>query len=93
MFAAVFLPGVISLKFPETPTVKAASLFFVSRYELIVFPALAPPVQYSSLQAELLPRWKDVPLLAEVLQADGKLLTETVLQVILTSTNRDTRRG
>ncbi|TNM97983.1 hypothetical protein fugu_014229 [Takifugu bimaculatus] len=57
---ALFHSGVISLKFPETPTVKAASLFF----------------------AELLPRWKDVPLLAEVLQADGKLLTETVLQAV-----------
>lgn len=34
-----------------------------------------------SLQVELLPRWKDVALLAEVLEAEGKLLTETVLQV------------
>lgn len=27
---SVFFPGILSLKFPETPTVKAASLFFVS---------------------------------------------------------------
>uniref|UniRef100_H3CQZ3 Importin-13 n=1 Tax=Tetraodon nigroviridis TaxID=99883 RepID=H3CQZ3_TETNG len=57
---ALFHSGIVSLKFPETPAVKAASVFFT----------------------ELLPRWKDVPLLAEALQADGKLLTETVLQAV-----------
>ncbi|XP_028986913.1 importin-13-like [Betta splendens] len=57
---ALFYCGVLSLKCPETPTVKAASLFFT----------------------ELLPRCKDVSPLAEVLQRDGKLLTETVLQAV-----------
>lgn len=33
------------------------------------------------LQTELLPRCKDTPSLAEVLRTDGRLLTETVLQV------------
>uniref|UniRef100_A0A4W6BQ81 Importin 13a n=1 Tax=Lates calcarifer TaxID=8187 RepID=A0A4W6BQ81_LATCA len=56
---ALFYCGILSLKFPETPTVKAASLFFT----------------------ELLPRCKDMPSLGEVLQGDGKLLTETILQV------------
>uniref|UniRef100_A0A665V5W2 Importin-13 n=1 Tax=Echeneis naucrates TaxID=173247 RepID=A0A665V5W2_ECHNA len=56
----LFCPGILSLKFPETPTVKAASLFFT----------------------ELLPRSKDVPSLGEVLQNDGKLLTETILQAV-----------
>lgn len=32
-------------------------------------------------QTELLPRCKDMPSLAEVLHTDGKLLTETILQV------------
>nr|XP_019966808.1 PREDICTED: importin-13-like [Paralichthys olivaceus] len=57
---AVFYCGILSLKFPETPTVKAASLFFT----------------------ELLPRCKDMPCLSEVLQRDGKLLTETILQAV-----------
>uniref|UniRef100_A0A7N6AF34 Importin N-terminal domain-containing protein n=1 Tax=Anabas testudineus TaxID=64144 RepID=A0A7N6AF34_ANATE len=57
---ALFYCGVLSLKFPETPTVKAASLFFT----------------------ELLPRCKDMPSLGEVLQRDGKLLTETILQAV-----------
>ncbi|KAG7227279.1 hypothetical protein INR49_000283 [Caranx melampygus] len=57
---ALFYCGILSLKFPETPTVKAASLFFT----------------------ELLPRCKDMPSLGEVLQSDGKLLTETVLQAV-----------
>uniref|UniRef100_A0A8C4GTV2 Importin-13 n=1 Tax=Dicentrarchus labrax TaxID=13489 RepID=A0A8C4GTV2_DICLA len=52
--------GILSLKFPETPTVKAAGLFFT----------------------ELLPRCKDVPSLGDVLQRDGKLLTETILQAV-----------
>lgn len=29
-FIGFFFSGILSLKFPETPTVKAASLFFVS---------------------------------------------------------------
>ncbi|XP_034558686.1 importin-13-like isoform X2 [Notolabrus celidotus] len=57
---ALFYCGILSLKFPETPTVKAASLFFT----------------------ELLPRCKDVPSLGEVLQRDGKLLTETILYAV-----------
>ncbi|XP_070701930.1 importin-13-like [Pempheris klunzingeri] len=57
---ALFYCGILSLKFPETPTVKAASLFFT----------------------ELLPRCKDVPSLGEVLQRDGKLLTEAVLEAV-----------
>ncbi|KAM6989732.1 importin-13-like [Tautogolabrus adspersus] len=57
---ALFYCGILSLKFPETPTVKAASLFFT----------------------ELLPRCKDVPSLGEVLQRDGKLLTETILHAV-----------
>uniref|UniRef100_A0A8C4FED6 Importin-13 n=1 Tax=Dicentrarchus labrax TaxID=13489 RepID=A0A8C4FED6_DICLA len=57
----IFQQGrILSLKFPETPTVKAAGLFFT----------------------ELLPRCKDVPSLGDVLQRDGKLLTETILQCI-----------
>lgn len=57
---ALFYCGIMSLKFPETPTVKAASQFFV----------------------DLLPRCKDIPSLQEVLQTDGKLLTETILQAV-----------
>ncbi|XP_054480032.1 importin-13-like [Anoplopoma fimbria] len=56
----LFYCGILSLKFPETPTVKAATLFFT----------------------ELLPRCKDMPSLSEVLQRDGKLLTETILQAV-----------
>ncbi|KAF3699053.1 Importin-13 [Channa argus] len=56
----LFYCGILSLKFPETPTVKAASLFFT----------------------ELLPRCKDMSSLGEVLQSDGKLLTETILQAV-----------
>ncbi|XP_062285435.1 importin-13-like [Scomber scombrus] len=57
---ALFYCGILSLKFPETPTVKATSHFFT----------------------ELLPRCKDMPSLGEVLQRDGKLLTETILQAV-----------
>ncbi|KAE8291234.1 Importin-13 [Larimichthys crocea] len=57
---ALFYCGILSLKFPETPTVKAGSLFFT----------------------ELLPRCKDMPPLGDVLQRDGKLLTETILQAV-----------
>ncbi|KAM9349553.1 importin-13-like [Symphorus nematophorus] len=57
---ALFYCGILSLKFPETPTVKAASLFFT----------------------ELLPRCKDMPSLGDVLQRDGKLLTETILHAV-----------
>ncbi|KAM6920730.1 importin-13-like isoform 2-T2 [Lycodopsis pacificus] len=56
----LFYCGILTLKFPETLTVKAATLFFT----------------------ELLPRCKDMPSLGEVLQRDGKLLTETILQAI-----------
>ncbi|MED6277607.1 Importin-13, partial [Characodon lateralis] len=55
---ALFYSGILSIKFPETPTVKAACLFFT----------------------EFLSRCKDMPSLCDVLQRDGKLLTETVLQ-------------
>ncbi|XP_042353255.1 importin-13-like [Plectropomus leopardus] len=57
---ALFYCGILSLKFPETPTVKAATLFFT----------------------EMLPRCKDMPLFGEVLQRDGKLLTEAILQAV-----------
>ncbi|XP_033994079.1 importin-13-like [Trematomus bernacchii] len=56
----LFYCGILTLKFPETPTVKAAAQFFT----------------------ELLPRCKDMPSLGEVLQRDGKLLTETILQAV-----------
>ncbi|XP_069020785.1 importin-13-like [Embiotoca jacksoni] len=57
---ALFYCGILSIKFPETPTVKAASLFFT----------------------EFLSRCKDMPSLSDVLQRDGKLLTETILQAV-----------
>ncbi|XP_061587466.1 importin-13-like [Cololabis saira] len=57
---ALFYCGILSIKFPETPTVKAACLFFT----------------------EFLSRCKDTPALSDVLQTDGKLLTETVLQAV-----------
>ncbi|CAG5897042.1 unnamed protein product [Menidia menidia] len=57
---ALFYCGILSIKFPETSTVKAACLFFT---------------EFSS-------RSKDVPLLSDVLQKDGKLLSETLLQAI-----------
>uniref|UniRef100_A0A3Q1H1Q6 Importin-13 n=1 Tax=Acanthochromis polyacanthus TaxID=80966 RepID=A0A3Q1H1Q6_9TELE len=57
---ALFYCGILSVKFPETPTVKAASTFFT----------------------EFLSRCKDMPSLGDVLQRDGKLLTETILQAV-----------
>ncbi|XP_014851038.1 PREDICTED: importin-13-like isoform X1 [Poecilia mexicana] len=57
---ALFYSGILSIKFPETPTVKAACLFFT----------------------EFLSRCKDMPALNDVLQTDGKILTETVLQAV-----------
>lgn len=56
----LFYCGILSVKFPETPTVKAACVFF----------------------AEFLSRCKDMPTLREVLQDDGRLLTETLLQAV-----------
>uniref|UniRef100_A0A8C7GK95 Importin-13 n=1 Tax=Oncorhynchus kisutch TaxID=8019 RepID=A0A8C7GK95_ONCKI len=52
--------GVLSLKFPEAPTVKSTCLFFT----------------------ELLPRCSDVPPVARVVQEDGKLLLQAVLEAI-----------
>lgn len=57
---ALFYCGIMSLKFPETPTVKAASHFFT----------------------ELLNRYKDMSQLKEVLEVDGKILTETLLEAV-----------
>ncbi|XP_021171300.2 importin-13 isoform X2 [Fundulus heteroclitus] len=57
---ALFYSGILSIKFPETPTAKAACLFFT----------------------EFLSRCKDMPSLSDVLQSDGKTLTETVLQAV-----------
>ncbi|XP_072297244.1 importin-13-like [Eucyclogobius newberryi] len=57
---ALFYCGIMSLKFPETPTVKAASQFFT----------------------ELLNRCKDMPQLHEVLERDGKILIETILESV-----------
>ncbi|KAM4604833.1 importin-13-like [Polymixia lowei] len=57
---ALFYCGILSLKFPETPTVKSASLFFT----------------------EMLPRCKDMSPVGEVLQRDGMLLVETILQAV-----------
>ncbi|XP_061150833.1 importin-13-like isoform X1 [Syngnathus typhle] len=57
---ALFHCGIVSLQFPETSTVKAASHFF----------------------NEWLPRCQDVPPLGEVLQRDGKLLTESILHAV-----------
>ncbi|XP_013880540.1 importin-13 [Austrofundulus limnaeus] len=56
----LFYCGILSIKFPETPTVKAACHFFT----------------------EFLCHCKDIPSLGDVLQKDGKLLTEAVLQGI-----------
>uniref|UniRef100_A0A3B3TKE9 Importin-13 n=1 Tax=Poecilia latipinna TaxID=48699 RepID=A0A3B3TKE9_9TELE len=57
---AVFHCGILSLKFPEAPTVKSTCLFFT----------------------ELLPHCSDVPPLARVVQEDGKLLVQAVLEGI-----------
>uniref|UniRef100_A0A3Q2TWA6 Importin-13 n=1 Tax=Fundulus heteroclitus TaxID=8078 RepID=A0A3Q2TWA6_FUNHE len=57
---AVFHCGILSLKFPEAPTVKSTCLFFT----------------------ELLPHCLDVPPLARVVQEDGKLLVQAVLEGI-----------
>ncbi|XP_055778827.1 importin-13-like isoform X1 [Salvelinus fontinalis] len=57
---AVFHCGLLSLKFPEAPTVKSTCLFFT----------------------ELLPRCSDVPPVARVVQENGKLLLQAVLEAI-----------
>uniref|UniRef100_A0A3B3B770 Importin 13b n=1 Tax=Oryzias melastigma TaxID=30732 RepID=A0A3B3B770_ORYME len=57
---AVFHCGILSLKFPEAPTVKSTCLFFT----------------------ELLPHCSDVPPVARVMQEDGKLLIQAVLEGI-----------
>lgn len=89
LFCCFFSPGILSLKFPETSTVKAASLFFVSEEEMcrVAFTHCFLMIYVSLFltwprQTELLPRCKDMSSLGEVLQRDGKLLTETILQVI-----------
>ncbi|XP_019752676.1 importin-13 isoform X1 [Hippocampus comes] len=55
---AVYHCGLLSLKFPEAPTVKSTCLFFT----------------------ELLPRCLDVPPVARLLQEDGKLLIQALLE-------------
>ncbi|XP_066548445.1 importin-13 [Amia ocellicauda] len=57
---AVFHCGVLSLKFPEAPTVKSTCLFFT----------------------ELLPHCGDIPPVGRVVQEDGKLLLQAVLEAI-----------
>ncbi|XP_037537203.1 importin-13 [Nematolebias whitei] len=56
----LFYCGILSIKFLETPTVKAACLFFT----------------------EFLCHCNDTAILGDVLQRNGKLLTEAVLQAI-----------
>ncbi|KAK7158798.1 hypothetical protein R3I94_005208 [Phoxinus phoxinus] len=57
---AVFYCGILSFKFPETPTLKATCLLFT----------------------ELISRCEDVPAVRELLQDDGKLLLQTLLEAI-----------
>ncbi|TNM87452.1 hypothetical protein fugu_005673 [Takifugu bimaculatus] len=57
---AVYHCGLLSLKFPEAPTVKSTCFFFT----------------------ELLAHCSDVPPLARVVQEDGKLLIQAVLEGI-----------
>uniref|UniRef100_A0A8C5BHK4 Importin 13 n=1 Tax=Gadus morhua TaxID=8049 RepID=A0A8C5BHK4_GADMO len=57
---AVFHCGILSLKFPEAPTVKSTCLFFT----------------------ELLPHCSDVPPVARVVQEDGKVLIQALLEGI-----------
>ncbi|KAF7690146.1 hypothetical protein HF521_011950 [Silurus meridionalis] len=64
---AVFHCGVLSLKFPEAPTVKSTCLFF----NVFVFG-----------QTELLPHCVDVPPVGQVVQEHGKLLLLAVLEAI-----------
>lgn len=94
-FHGLFSSGILSLKFPETATVKAATLFFVSwEQQLQAVKILKKIALFISFlctrQTELLPRCKDMPLLGEVLQEDGKLLTETLLQVSQTQLSMKT---
>uniref|UniRef100_A0A673N5G0 Importin-13 n=1 Tax=Sinocyclocheilus rhinocerous TaxID=307959 RepID=A0A673N5G0_9TELE len=56
---AVFYCGILSFKFPETPTLKATCLLFT----------------------ELISHCEDIPVVREVLQEDGKLLLQTLLEV------------
>ncbi|XP_041913781.1 importin-13 [Alosa sapidissima] len=55
---ALFYCGILSLKFPEKPTVKSTCLFFT----------------------ELVPHCEDIPAVGEVLQEDGKLLLQSLLE-------------
>ncbi|XP_068949274.1 importin-13 [Petaurus breviceps papuanus] len=57
---AVFQCGVLALKFPEAPTVKASCGFFT----------------------ELLPRCGEIPPIGQVVQEDGKVLLQAVLEAI-----------
>ncbi|XP_051989982.1 importin-13 isoform X2 [Xyrauchen texanus] len=57
---AVFYCGILSFKFPETPTLKATCLLFT----------------------ELISHCEDIPAVREVLQEDGKLLLQTLLEAI-----------
>ncbi|XP_073704250.1 importin-13 [Garra rufa] len=57
---AVFYCGILSFKFPETPTLKATCLLFT----------------------ELICHCEDIPAVREVLQEDGKLLLQTLLEAI-----------
>ncbi|XP_067310324.1 importin-13 [Pseudorasbora parva] len=57
---AVFYCGILSFKFPETPTLKATCLLFT----------------------ELISHCEDVPAVRELLQDDGKLLLQTLLEAI-----------
>ncbi|XP_067219751.1 importin-13 [Chanodichthys erythropterus] len=57
---AVFYCGILSFKFPETPTLKATCLLFT----------------------EMISHCEDVPAVREVLQDDGKLLLQTLIEAI-----------
>ncbi|XP_027693734.1 importin-13 [Vombatus ursinus] len=57
---AVFQCGVLALKFPEAPTVKASCGFFT----------------------ELLPRCGEIPPIGQVVQENGKVLLQAVLEAI-----------
>ncbi|XP_066537326.1 importin-13 isoform X2 [Hoplias malabaricus] len=56
----VFYCGILSFKFPETPTVKSTCLFFT----------------------ELMSHCEDIPAVRDVLQEDGLLLLQTLLEAV-----------
>lgn len=93
-FLSFFSAGVLAFKFPESPTLKSTCALFVSQSVFPQDPVYGSVFQHlcigfplsssgvcGAAQTELMSHCEDVPAVRDVLQEDGLLLFQTLLEV------------